>query len=163
MLLLKNIAIILLGFSILSCGFKPVYSEKNNETVNSELSSIELPVADERLPQIFNTKLSEILFINENLDKKYRLEYRLINNTYPLAIQLDNTITRYEVQATLEYKLVNKESQKVIIEDKIKRVSGYDRVQSDYATYISEKTATQNAVNALASDLRTKLVLEFVY
>ena len=157
--------IIVLGFLsclvLNSCGFEPLYAENNQSNVSYDLSSILLPEAKSRTEQIFTTELSEILYIKDGGEdnKKYRLEFSLKDSNYPLAIQQDNTITRYEISVDIEYRLINQQTRDIVAKGFINRKSGYDRVESDYSTYVSKVKSTEKAITSLASDVRSRLAL----
>lgn len=141
-----------------ACGFTPLHGQQN--VAPPILKAIDLPAPDNRNQQLFVTALADALNPERSkVPKRYRFSYELEQSSAPLAIQLNRTITRYKVSATVTYRVVDISTGKKVHEGKIRRDSGYDRVESDYATYVSEVKTFENILKELAQDVKIHLTL----
>lgn len=155
----RNILIFLLLF-ITACGFTPVYkSVGNNSQIADELASIEIISQHDLSGQFFKTNLENLLNPkSRKMPKKYKMETTIRNSEIALAIQEDRTITRYKIVLNAQYKLTDLATGKEIGHGNIKREGGYDKVDSDYATYISKEDATKRTLRELAEDTKIRIM-----
>jgi LPS-assembly lipoprotein len=160
MSLFKKIAIV---FLLCSCGFKPVYQQTNyvdgSETASDALASVDVIAQHDLNGQFFQTTLTDLLNPTAKAaPKKYRLDVKLDKSETALSIEQDRTITRYKVTVTAKYKLTDTDTSKIISEGALRRDSDYDKVTSDYATYVSAEDSARRATKELASDMKLKVI-----
>ena len=145
--------------SLNSCGFSPVYSNKQPTELGWKLASIALPEAKNRQEQIFINALHTLLTPTGNKEQsEYELIPRLTVTKSDLAIERDRTVTRYKIIANLEYRIQEIATGQEIGHGSLQRQGEFDRVTSDYSTYISQKNTEKKVIEALAEDMRLRLV-----
>lgn len=143
-----------------ACGFKPLYGSSQHNSLSDTLAAVEIPEARNRTEQIFLVHLSDLLNPgNISAPPQYRINVTLNQSSSPLAIQKDRTITRYKTIITAHYTLTDIATGKVIEENSLRRDGGYDRVESDYATYVSETQTVKHILHELAEDFKLRLTL----
>gem|GEM_PF-6412166 len=138
-----------------SCGLTPIHG--NNSTYNHKLSSIAINTPHSRQGQLFSQTLSDLIDNNTSTNTLYRLEVSLDTDEVGLAIQSDRTVTRFRTIITANYKLIDTANQSIIRQGSLKRENGYDKTDSEYATYIAKQQAIENTITALARDFRPLL------
>lgn len=143
-----------------SCGFTPVYKTTENGTSSTEsLRRINIITERSLIAQRYKTHLSDLLNpTSDNQEPLYNLDVKLDASTTPLAIQQDRTITRFKVEVRATYTLTRIADGTVIDEGSLHREGGYDKVSSDYATYISDEDATRRVTRELAEDTRIRMM-----
>jgi hypothetical protein len=87
------------GLALLAgCGFRPLYAGPGGEAVAEELAAIEVRAPLTRLGSFLQNQLIDDLNpAGLSTAKRYRLDVRLRRSRQALAIQLDDTITRYDL------------------------------------------------------------------
>jgi LPS-assembly lipoprotein len=87
------------GLTLLAgCGFRPLYAGPGGEAVAEELAAIEVQAPLTRLGSFLQNQLIDDLNpAGLSTAKRYRLDVRLRRSRQALAIQLDDTITRYDL------------------------------------------------------------------
>ena len=141
-----------------SCGFTPVYQQQNAETT-AKFAAIEMPEPKDLVEQVFTRNLSNLLNPeNLNAPDLYKIDIKISRGDIALAIQEDRTVTRFKVIMTVKYILTEKATGNVIQTASIKREGEYDKVASDYATYISEEDTVRRIVKELAQDARIRII-----
>lgn len=157
----KISSILVLLILLFSCGFEPVYRASNINN-SSELSKIKVNSSNDIKGIIYKNELDKLLnplYLDEK--KKYSLDSTFSKKKIAIAIEQDRTITRFKIIGKLNYKLTDLENGKIIDEGLLKREAGYDRVDSDYATYVSDEDTTQRLIEELAEDTRIRLISIF--
>lgn len=151
----------LLSLLMLSaCGFTPIYSQKaDNTAIAEKLASVEVKPIKTLMGQQYVNALKDILDPkNMSAVSEYTIEASLKKDVMPLAIERDRTVTRYKVIIVAEYKLKEQLSGKVVSTGTVKGAADYDRVDSDYATYVSENDTTSRVIKELAQDTKIKII-----
>jgi hypothetical protein len=160
MSLLRKFIASLLLISLCSCGFTPVYKQNPGDVdATDKLAAVEIIVPHNLLGQEFKTELSDLINPNsKSVEQKYRIEVKLTKDKTAIAIQQDRSVTRYKVTVRGDYKITAIDSSKVIGQGYMLREGGFDKLASDYSTYVSEDDTTQRIVKELAADAKTKLM-----
>lgn len=145
-----------------ACGFRPLLSQAEGENVRSQLAAVRVAGPGGRLGQHLTTALED------NLDPtstgkpvRYDLAIRLRNTNSALALQLDNTITRYNVTLTARFVLKDSASQEVLYRSRVRRVASYNVRRAPFATLTAKQDAERRAAKEIADDIRTLLALHF--
>jgi hypothetical protein len=167
MSLFSKYSILFLSIALCSCGFTPVYKADNyvdgSTTAREDLASIEVIAPHDLTGQFFQTTLSDLLSPTaKSAPLKYRLEIKLDKSDTALAIEQDRTITRYKVVVVAHYKLIEIDTTKVLSEGSLKREGGYDKVPSDYATYVSSEDSTRRVTKELAADTKLRIMAALI-
>jgi LPS-assembly lipoprotein len=92
---------------------------------------------------------------------RYDLVIRLTNTNSALAIQLDNTITRYNLTLTAAFDLKDRSDGGVVFASTVQRVASYNVRRAPFATLTAQKDAERRAAEEIADDIRTLLALNF--
>jgi len=158
-MLLRSILIIFI-ISLNACGFTPVYKQNNSYfEANEKLASVKVNTDRGLNEQYFSSRLNDLLNPTEiDAEKKYDLNIKLSVASTPLAIQQDRTVTRYKVTVGANYTLKDKASDNILSEGTIQREGGFDKVDSNYATYISEEDSKRRVTKELAEDMKLRII-----
>ena len=158
MLLFNKIIVIFAILFIASCGFTPVYQQQDANSADI-LASVSVVSSRDLDGQSFSTKLEDLLNPNaKQIDKKYRIDTKLTKSKTPFAIQQDRTITRYKISVLVKYTIVELTTNKVVDQGTLKREGGFDVVESDYGSYISEEDTTKRIIKELAEDANIRII-----
>lgn len=149
-----------LTLTISACGFTPVYKATwDDSQMSDKLASIEIEKADNLLEQVFVSRLQDLLNPTSiSSPAKYLIKSDIETQKISLVIQQDRTTTRYKMVATLKYSITDIATGKIVNESSIKREGEYDKVDSDYATYISEEDTKKRIVKELAQDAKVRIM-----
>ena len=143
-----------------ACGFTPVHKSMESDSEFSEkLAAIEIVSSHDLIGQSFKTNLDNLLNpTSSSIAKKHKMVVKVTKSEVPLAIQEDRTITRYKVILNANYVITDIETGEKIDSGDIRRDGGYDKVDSDYATYISEEDTTKRIIKELAEDAKIRII-----
>jgi LPS-assembly lipoprotein len=78
-----------------------------------------------------------------------------------LAIQIDNTITRFNLTLTANYFLTDARTGTAVTAGSLRATASYNVLQSDFANVIAERDAQQRAARNVADELKTRLAVFF--
>lgn len=156
----KPLIVVLATMIIASCGFSPVYKSTEGEaSVQQQLAKVKISSPDSLEGQAFKTRLEDLINPTaKQSEKEYLAEYNLSIAEVPLAIQQDRTITRFKIIITADYTMTKIETGEVVSKGEIRREGGYDKVESDYATYISQEDTKKRVLREVAEDARVRIM-----
>lgn len=144
------------------CGFRPLLYRENGETIGGELAAINVTGLSGRLGQHLKIALDDNLNPTSNdVPSRYELQIRLTNTNSALAIQLDNTITRYNLTLIAGFQLKDWFDDSVVYSSTVQRVASYNVRRAPFATLTAQKDAERRAAGEIADDIRTLLALHF--
>jgi hypothetical protein len=137
-----------------------MYAQNNqNDEISVKLAAVEIKPATTLIGQEYRSALQDVLDpANSGAVKEYLIEANVNKDIFPLAIERDRTVTRYKVAVIVDYSLQEIASGKVISKGKIKNEAEYDRVDSDYATYVSENSTASRAIREAAQDTKIRII-----
>lgn len=148
--------------SLGACGFRPLLSQADGENVRNQLAAVRIAGPGGRLGQQLTIALED------NLDPtsigepaRFDLAIKLKNTNSALAVQLDNTITRFNVTLTATFALRDRENHEVLYSSKVRRVASYNVRRAPFATLTAKQDAERRASKEIADDIRTLLALHF--
>lgn len=99
-------AALLLPAGVGACGFRPLYGGTRGETAAAELAAIEVTAPLTRVGRILENQLiSDLNPAGLAVPKRYRLDVKLDRAKKALAIQLDDTITRFDLTLAATFTL----------------------------------------------------------
>lgn len=158
----RRAAIIGLIGGLSACGFRPMMRQVNNEGVRDELAAVKITGLSGRLGQLLrNSLLDHMNPQSATVPSRYILTIRLTQKTKSLAIQLDNTVTRYNLILTAKIRLLDGEDQKELYKSTVRRVASYDVVKAPYSTLVAEQDAGRRAANEVGGDISNQLAVHF--
>ena len=165
---MKRRTLVLSGFALATaapvgaCGFRPLLYRDDGDSVRSQLAAVRVTGLNNRLGQQLRVALEDNLDPTSSGEPVlYDLEIRLRNTNRALAIQLDNTITRYNLTLTASFELKDKKVRKVVYGSRVRRVASYNVRRAPFATLTAKNDAERRAAKEIADDIRTLLALHF--
>lgn len=147
-----------------ACGFQPIYGagESFNGAVVAELAAVRIaPIADRVGQIVHNDLLDRLTPFGAPAQPRYELAVRLAESKEGLAIQIDNTITRFNLTLTATYRLEEAASRAVVAAGSIRATAAYNVLRSDFANVIAERDAQRRAAREVAEELMTRLAVHF--
>jgi LPS-assembly lipoprotein len=153
-----------LGAALGACNFRPLYlAEGPDEApVRAELAAIEIDRLDGRLGYLVrNALLDELNPGSVAEPPRYVLDVRLSSSARALGIQLDNTITRYNLALTAAFQLREKGQNEVLYASIVRRISSYNVSREPYADLTAAQDAERRAAREVATEIRTLLAVQF--
>jgi LPS-assembly lipoprotein len=164
-----NLARRRLGFAALAalpllagCNLRPIYGRAQQEGVRPELAAIEIVEVGGRRGQFFrNYLIDELNPGGLIVPAAYALEVRLRQEQTALAIQLDDTATRYNLILGADFALKRKADDQVIYSSATRRVVSFNVRSDPFGTLVAEQDAERRASREVARQIRTMLSLYF--
>jgi LPS-assembly lipoprotein len=153
-----------LGAALGACNFRPLYLAQGpgDAAVHTELAAIELRGLDGRLGyMVRNALLDELNPATADVPPRYVLYVRLRSRARALGLQLDNTITRYNLMLTAAFELRDKVQNDVLYASRVQRVASYNVSREPYADLIASQEAERRAAQEVATNIRTLLAVQF--
>jgi LPS-assembly lipoprotein len=145
-----------------ACGFRPMVKAGDDPAVREQLAAIDIVGLGGRLGQLVrNALLDELNPAALQVPKRYRLAVRLNSKASALGIQLDNTITRYNLTLTARFQLLEPSVNDVLYSSTVRRIASYNVRRAPYSTLIAELDAERRAAKQLGNNIRTLLAIHF--
>jgi LPS-assembly lipoprotein len=147
-----------------ACGFRPLYLAQGTTEgpVRAELAAIEIKGLGSRLGYLVrNALLEELNPTSAAVPPRYVLSVQLISRADALGIQLDATITRYNLLLIASFELRAKDRNEPVYASSVQRVASYNVSREPYADLTALQTAEERAAQAVAIDIRTLLAVQF--
>jgi LPS-assembly lipoprotein len=147
-----------------ACNFRPLYLAQggDNSAVRTELAAIEIRGLEGRLGYLLrDALLDELNPATADVPPRYLLNVRLSSSARALGIQLDNTITRYNLALTARFQLREKAANEVLVASTVRRVASYNVSREPYADLVAAQDAERRAAQEVATDIRTLLAVQF--
>lgn len=147
-----------------ACNFRPLYLARGADDipVQTELAAIEIRGLDGRLGYLLrDALLDELNPATIDVPPRYVLNVRLRSSARALGIQLDNTITRFNLTLTAAFQLREKAANEVLVASTVRRVASYNVSREPYADLIAAQDAERRAAQEVATDIRTLLAVRF--
>ena len=91
----------------------------------------------------------------------YVLDVTVVLSLTTLGIRRDDRATRALIRATATYSLRRKQDEAQLFSSTSQASSGYDILDSDFATLAAEKDALQHSLETIAQDIKLQLSLLF--
>lgn len=144
------------------CGLRPLYGPaRDGATVAGELAAVRIETPKTPLGWTLADRLARELGVAGAAAARYRLVVELERRRNVLAVQLDDSVTRYELTLIARFRLVELESGHELLRSEDRRVAGYGVLRQPYATLAAERDAERRAAAALARAIRNRLALFF--
>ncbi len=151
-----------LGLALAGCALRPLHGPALGERVNPALAAIEIDTPRNRLGQILAGEL------RRELDPAglapaptHVLVVRIDREKSPLAVQLDDVTTRFDLTLAARFDLVRKADGAIVLRSAARRVASYNVVRAPYATLVAEQDAERRAAKELAREIRIRLAVHF--
>jgi hypothetical protein len=147
-----------------ACNFRPLYlaTGPDSTEVQADLAAIEIRGLEGRLGYLLrDALLDELNPATAAVPPRYVLNVSLSSSAYELGIQLDSTITRYNLALTATFELREKTANAIVLASSVRRISSYNVSREPYADLVAAQTAERRAAQEVATDIRTRLAVEF--
>lgn len=132
---------------VAACGFKPVYREGGAPV---ELrGSVLLPEAVDPISFAYRERLRR-RFGDAGDQAVYLLENATKLEESGIAITQASDVTRYRVLGETDWRLINRETGEVMIEDKASAFTGFDATSSAFSVRAARKAAEDRLATELA-------------
>jgi hypothetical protein len=155
----------LLGLTALgACNFRPMLLAKGGDDtrVSEDLAAIEIRAPDDRLGfMVRNALFEELNPRSLPVPPRYVLSVRLRSTESKLGIQLDSVITRYNLTVTAAFALRDKETDDILVDTTVQRISSYNVSRQPYADLIASQTAERRAADLIGTDIGMILAAYF--
>lgn len=158
------LAMLVGSVSILSgCGFKPLYGvSPTGVDVAAELAYVAIPKRRDRLGQLIrNQLLSTMSPAGGPLDDRYTLVFTPSVSTNQLVIEPDGDVSRRLYKLSVEYRLIDTKTKKVVHRGKSFSHLAYDRTRSEFSNIQAENDMSERASIQVADDIRTRIAAYF--
>jgi LPS-assembly lipoprotein len=167
----KSIAIVgLLALTVASCGFRPLYAPVSDGTqsasITNGMAKVAIPAIQDRLYHLVRKQL--ILGVTprgEPTNPRFQLNMVLRPVEEGLAIQQDETISRYNFRLTANFTLVDLEEKNPkmanVLVGQARSIGAYNVVNSQFATLSAKRDVEARTAKDLADDIRLQLAVFF--
>lgn len=165
MLLFRTLS--LLGLLALAgCGgFEPMYGTHSAAAreISLERPNVEIGNIPNREGQYLRNLLIDQLYTkNRPGDPAYTLNFSPIEKEVTnLGIQKDATATRVQIRLTTHMQLVEKATNKPVLERDLKSFGAYNLLDNQLATIVSQQSITESILQEIRNDAVTELDLYF--
>jgi LPS-assembly lipoprotein len=157
------LAALAVGLLLGGCSIRPLYSNAPDEpALLDDLAAIEVKTPAERLAQLVRLEVEENLNpAGLAVPPRYELLMEVEDYNNSLAIQLDSTVTRYDLTLLASFSLREIGTVEPLYTSAARRVASYNVVRQPFATEMAERDAARRAASELGRDIRTQLALFF--
>lgn len=152
---LKNFLLVILFLGLTSCGFKPTLSK--NADGYTTLDEVRLgEVNGEDQPRLY--RIISKQFVNSPV-ANYQVDINVHEDIDSMGILKDGQSTRYKVRVNFDYKIIDIHTQDKIDAGNILLSNSFDVPQSEFASYISERSVYDNLLTELCKELQNRIIL----
>jgi LPS-assembly lipoprotein len=153
---------LLLALPLAGCGLRPVHAPAARAKVLPQLASIEVGELYGGRGQYFrNSLLDELNPDGLQVPGAYDLAVTLRQEDVALAIQLDDTATRYNLILGANFTLTRRSDGQPVFSSATRRVVSYNVRADPFATLVAEQDAERRAAREVARQIATILQLHF--
>ena len=143
-------------FLISACGFSPLYTNNN---LDSLIGKIDLQEPNSQNEFVFYSQLKNRF--NEN-NSKYILNYAITTSKKDSALSFDGAVHRIEISGSVAFSLKEKASGLVILSDKEEMSLSYSNFGSTAAVLNAERATNKQLVVLLADKVADRISLAIV-
>ena len=158
-----GVVVLVSGLALNACGFRPLYGESTEGASSFDnLETIQIAALPNRTGQQLHNLLRDRINPRGQPNRpEYILRISLSERTESLAIDEDETATRANLRLSANFTLTSIESDAVVFKGRSNSVNSYNIVDSQFATFVSERDARERALRELSEDIRLRLATYF--
>lgn len=163
MSLFRASLVVLLFAALGACGFQPLYgSNTQNAAVQEKLGQIYIPPIQGRTGQYIRNELLDST-TPDGIPAKpaYILTITLSQSRAGLAIQSDDTTTRYNLTLNTSFRLTDATGKKTVYSGSTQTIAAYNVVASEFANLAAENNAKKRAALVAAEQIHQQLSVYF--
>ena len=144
--------------SLAACGFQPMYGDAAKKTTQTERISIE-DIPDRDGQYLRNALLDRI---GTDGESRYSLSVdKMTKKVTDMALRRDATYTRGQMEIGADITLVDRQTGQTVLTRHVHSFGGYNELDNQFATNVSEQAQTENMLQDLASSIITEVDLYF--
>ena len=148
-----------------ACGFQPLYGGGQgvmDGAVMADMAAVRIAPISDRVGQIVrNDLLDRLNPFGQPASPQYSLFVALEEAKEGLAIQIDDTVTRFNLTLTANYSLNEAATGVVLASGSVRATAAYNVLRSDFANVIAERDAQRRAARVVSDELKTRLAVYF--
>jgi len=142
------------------CGFRPLYQSSNSE-IETVLAQIDIDPIPDRLGRDVRNALIKSLRqpATRSLPARYRLKVDLRQTVEGVAIQEDDSITRFNFRLNANFALFEKSGDVELTRGNVRTAAAYNVVDSEFATLTARRDVEERAAREIVEKIRVRLSL----
>jgi LPS-assembly lipoprotein len=145
-----------------ACTLRPLMHARGDDVVRSELEAIGISGLDGRLGQLVRVALlDELNPAGVEVPQRYILQVDLQRSAQALGIQTDSTITRFNLQLTANFRLLDSTSGEMLYASSVQRIASYNVSLAPFATLAAEIDAERRIAREVGDNSGTLLAVHF--
>ena len=157
----RTMVLLVLVTLLSGCGFRPLYL-KGKQNPQPDLTAIEIrPIVDRKGQILRNLLLDQLTPKGPSAHPAYVLDVTVDFSLTNLGIRRNDRATRALMKVTATYSLRRKQDEAKLFSGTSQASSGYDILDSDFATLVAEKDALQHSMETIAQDIKLRLSFLF--
>ena len=157
----RTMVLLVLVTLLSGCGFRPLYL-KGKQNPQPDLTAIEIrPIVDRKGQILRNLLLDQLTPKGPSAHPAYVLDVTVDFSLTNLGIRRNDRATRALMKVTATYSLRRKQDEAKLFSGTSQASSGYDILDSDFATLVAEKDAMQHSLETIAQDINLRLSFLF--
>jgi LPS-assembly lipoprotein len=150
--LLSLLALTALGLS--ACGFTPLYGSPG---VTNGLSAISVVAPDGRAGYLLREQLDDALAHRPDVPPAYRLTMTVNELRYARGVRVDNVANRYELNMTVNWRLLSIASGAEVHHGYTNVAVTYDSADQPYAAVAAQQDGQERAAAEIARKIQLDL------
>ncbi len=128
----------------------------------SDMAYVEVVPIGDRVGQSVRNQLLDLLHPRGMVDRPvFRLVVTLDESREGLAIQQDDSTTRYNLRLIAKFRLTDTRNGAELLNGATRAIAAYNVVRSDYANLISERDARKRAAHSVAEGIQNRIAVYF--
>ena len=151
-------AALALALALSACNLAPVYSGGSTSHAATLLKDIEIAPIPDRPGFLVRQALID-RFGTPSATTRYRLEVKLDDQIVAFGVRGDNSAARERRTLRARYRLVDAQSNAVLVDATAGSDIGIDRVSSNYAVVAAETTALERLSVDIANQIAARLAV----
>lgn len=153
-----RIALVLICLLINGCGFQPMYSTENNNSLPIKTGTVSF---EKKFPKValgFKKALEDALNPDGSTHpESYIIDVTLTKSMLSFGTQSNAVNTRQRIDLTANYKLRDIKTAKIITEDRVVAMGSFEITQSAYSNVVSEEETLNILARNLASEIKLRV------
>jgi LPS-assembly lipoprotein len=149
--LLVGLAVVM---TLSACGFTPMYATPG---VSAGLSAIDVKAPQGRVGFLLRQDLDDALGHDKLAAPRWRMEMTIDQTRDPRGLTLEDVAERYVLGITVNYKLIDAATGKVVHTGKVASQISYDAADAPYAGIAARQDSQQRAASDAAQKIQIDL------